>query len=220
MPDDVGGKPFPDGEEPDSHRHGGADDEFASVVFDEEFVRSAAVHEPSAAERMLAAERARAEADAARARAGGGPADDDPRDDVFEGYEGPDGYEGHGPDGRPATGQPSARPGEWHGLAHDLDPDDAYGPYGRYGTARGPYRGHARWHRPVAWLLAVLMGIGVVALAFAAVYRGASSGDRGDPAPPPATTGVDAPAAGRPGPLPSVSADSEPPVASAAPGRS
>ncbi len=205
MPDDVGGKPFPDGEEPESHHHGGADDPFASVVFDEEFVRSAAIHEPSAAERLLAADRARAEADAARARPVGGP--DEPYDEVPGGY---------GPDG---AGPPAGRPlGGLRGLAHDLDPDDAYGPYGRYGTARGPYRGHARWHRPVAWVLAIVMGIGVVALAFAAVYRGASSsGSRQSPAPAPATTGVDLPAADRQGPLPSVSADSEPPVASAVP---
>lgn len=190
MPDDVGGRPFPDGEEPDSHRHG--DDEFASVVFDEEFVRSAAVHEPSAAERMRAA----------RARSGGGPADD--------GYA-------------EVRGGPRAG-GAWYPLADDLDPDDAYGPYGRYGTWRRPYRGRPRWQRPVAWALCVLMGVGVVAFAFAAVYRGASSGDRREPAPPPATTGVDTPAPARQGALPpsvrpSVSADSQAPVASAVPRR-
>ncbi len=195
----MGGRPFPDGEEPDSDRHGGADDPFASVVFDEEFVRSAAIHEPSAAERRLAAERARAEADAARARPGGHPADDEPYEAV------PGGPAGYHP----------GRFGEPLGLARNLDPDDAYGPYGRYGTARGPYRGHARWHRPVAWVLAVVMGIGVIALALTAVYRGTSSGNRQSPAPPPATTGVDAPAGARQGPLPSVSADSEPPVATA-----
>lgn len=196
MPDDVGGGPFPDGEEPESHHHGGADDPFASVVFDEDFVRSAAIHEPSAAERLLAADRARAEAEAARGRAGGGSAEDDTR-----------GVAGHRPGG----------PGELHSLTRDLDPDDAYGPYGRYGGWRRPYRGRARWHRPVAWVLAVVMGIGLVALAFAAVYRSASSGPGRDPAPPPATTGVDAPVSGQPGPLPSVSADSRPPAASAAP---
>ncbi|MEX2981582.1 hypothetical protein [Streptomyces sp. C36] len=206
MPDDVGGRPFPDGEEPDSHRHGDADDAFASVVFDEEFVRSAAIHEPSAVERMLAADRARAEADAAWTRAGGGSADDDPYDDD----------RAVGPAGGLA-GPHADRLGELHGLARDLDPDDAYGPYGRYGIVRGPYRGHARWHRPVAWVLAVVMGIGVVALAFTAVYRGASSGKGQEPAPPPARTGVDAPVGERQGPLPSVSADSEPPVASAVP---
>ncbi|MEU8545532.1 hypothetical protein [Streptomyces roseoverticillatus] len=211
MPDDVGGQPFPDGEEPDSNRSGDdRDDPFASVVFDEEFVRSARIREPSAVERMLAADRARAESETSqsapspRSRSGGGPADDDL--DVYE-----DGFGGALPGYHPG------RAGPWPTLTHDLDPDDAYGPYGRHGGPRRPYRGHARWHRPVAWVLAVVMGIGVVALAFAAVYRSASSGNRPSSDPPPATTGVDAPAGSRPGPLPSVSADSEPPVASAAP---
>ncbi|GAA4959816.1 hypothetical protein GCM10023238_28360 [Streptomyces heliomycini] len=39
-------------------------------------------------------------------------------------------------------------------------------------------------------MLALVMGIGMVALAFSAVYRGASS-HRQDPAPPPTTTGVE-----------------------------
>ncbi|MGW3628461.1 SCO2584 family spore wall biosynthesis protein, partial [Streptomyces sp. NPDC000880] len=57
MPDDVGGKPFPDGWEPDDDR-GGADEDFASVVFDEDFVRAAEIHEPTAVERLLAAAQA------------------------------------------------------------------------------------------------------------------------------------------------------------------
>ncbi|MFI9718306.1 hypothetical protein ACIHFE_01425 [Streptomyces sp. NPDC052396] len=198
MPDDVGGKPFPDGEEPESHGHGGADDPFASVVFDEEFVRSAVIHEPSAAERLLAADRARAEADAARPRPAAGSAEDDP-------YDGPR--------------QAPLGPGELPGLTDGLDPDDAYGPYGRYGSWRRPYRGRARWHRPVAWVLAMVMGIGVIALAFAAVYRSASSGERRDPSPPPATTGVDTAATGQPGPLPTVPDGTGAPAASAAPHR-
>ena len=40
-------------------------------------------------------------------------------------------------------------------------------------------------------MLALVMGIGMVALAFTAVYRGAA-GNRQDQVPPPATTGVDA----------------------------
>ncbi|MEU7042968.1 hypothetical protein AB0A77_18140 [Streptomyces varsoviensis] len=195
MPDDAGGRPFPDGEEPESqdHGHGGAEDPFASVVLDEDFVRSAKIHEPSAIERMLAAAQSR--------RALSPPADEDAYDETCE--------EGRG---RP-------RPGAGHGAvdASDLDPDDAYGPYGRYGVLRRPYRGHARWHRPVAWALAVLMGIGVVALAFTAVFRGASSNSRQGPAAPPATSGVDSPAKEHPAPLPSVSAELEAPVASAAP---
>ncbi|GAA0498379.1 hypothetical protein [Streptomyces olivaceiscleroticus] len=222
MPDDVGAGPFPDGGEPDEHhhgKHGEADarsprgdegDEFAAVVFDEEFVRSALIHEPTAVERMVAAAQARAESEAGRGRplpageAGGGP----------EGREGPGGPAG-APDGRQA--------GEFL----------AYSPYGPYGGALRPYRGTARWHRPIAWVLAVLMGIGMVVLAFTAVYRGAA-GRTQSPAPPPATTGVDgrpptarigqAPASsaerGGPAPpvvLPSASADSGPPSASAVP---
>jgi len=173
VPDDVGGRPFPDGWEPDDDR-GGADEDFASVVFDEDFVRSAEIHEPTAVERLLAAAQARAEAEAARARARGTSADEDLYDD------------GYGPD---PTGE--------FGYGRDPDDeqyvpglDDAFGPYGTHGGALRPYRGQARWHRPVAWMLALLMGIGMVALAFAAVYRGASA-NRQDRVPPPATTGID-----------------------------
>ncbi|MFD5427805.1 hypothetical protein [Streptomyces sp. NPDC127084] len=175
MPDDVGGRPFPDGREPDDDR-GGADEDFASVAFDEDFVRAALFHEPSAAERLVAAAQARAEAEAARARAGAGSADDELYDDGY----GPGGaygydrlYDAYGADDR--------------GL-HDLDP------YGPHGGALRPYRGTAHWHRPVAWVLALVMGIGMVALAFGAVYRGASA-NRQDSVPPPATTGVDQPSA-------------------------
>ncbi|MER5972358.1 hypothetical protein ABT112_21900 [Streptomyces sp. NPDC002055] len=201
MPDDVGGRPFPDGEEPDSHSHGAADDAFASVVFDEDFVRSARIHEPTAAERTLAAAQARAEAEAARARAGSGGADEDFYDDF-------------GPDGDP----------DFHRDGIDGPPrdpeDDLYGPYGRYGGSLRPYRSPARWHRPVAWLLAVLMGMGMVALAFAAVYRGAA-GSRQEPAPPPATSEVEGPSVGQlpeqPGGLPSATAGTAAPTASAVP---
>ncbi|MEU3302422.1 hypothetical protein ABZ729_21745 [Streptomyces sp. NPDC006678] len=175
MPDDVGGRPFPDGWEPDDDR-GGADEDFAPVVFDEDFVRAAAVHEPSAVERLLAAAQARAEAEAARARAGGGPADDELYDD------------GYGPAGEY---------GREHGYGDD-DPDGLgrdQDPYGPHGGSLRPYRGAARWHRPVAWVLALVMGIGMVALAFTAVYRGAAA-NRQDRVPTPATTGVDAPSKG------------------------
>ncbi len=163
VPEDVGGTPFPDGWEPDDdHDHGVTDEEFASVVFDEDFVRAAAVHEPSAVERLLAAAEARAEAseaEAARRTRARGERPDDP----YPGY-------GH----HPGTDDPD----------EDLDPLDR--PYG----APGAYGRQARWHRPVAWVLAVVMGVGMVALAFAAVYRGSSSGG-GSPqqAPPPASTG-------------------------------
>jgi hypothetical protein len=175
VPDDVGGRPFPDGWEPDDDR-GGADQDFASVVFDEDFVRSATIHEPSAVERLLSAAQARAEAEAARARSCGGAAEDE----LYEELYGRDGA--YGPE---------------HGYDSEYDPDDpdAYaGPYGRHGGALRPYRGTARWHRPVAWLLALLMGIGMIALAFTAVYRGAAN-SRDDRVPQPARTGIDKPGA-------------------------
>nr|WP_237492084.1 hypothetical protein [Streptomyces sp. YIM 132580] len=197
VPDDVGGKPFPDGGEPDDDR-GGADKDFASVVFDEDFVRAATVHEPTAVERLLAAAEARAQADAARARRNRRPTDGE--------------YGSHG-----------------RSRAHhdpqdlDYDPDDgddadpgAHGP--------GGYRGAARWHRPVAWLLALVMGVGMVALAFSAVYRGASA-NRQDPVAP-VTSGVDQPgaippAAGEePGAMPPSVVDRSRPTVSATPSAS
>ncbi|MEW1636666.1 hypothetical protein AB0469_21605 [Streptomyces sp. NPDC093801] len=158
MPDDVGGKPYPDDGEPDDDR-GGADQDFASVVFDEDFVRNAEIHEPSAAERQRAADRARAEAEAARV-AGGWAGEDD--------YGHADGY---------ALDDPA-----WEG-GHYGYPE---GPYGAYGGSLRPYRGRAGWLRPVAWVLAVVMGLGMVALAFSAVYRSAAG--EADPAPAPAST--------------------------------
>lgn len=173
MPDDVGGRPFPDGWEPDDDR-GGADEEFASVVFDEDFVRAAEVHEPTAVERLLAAAQARADADAAGAR-GGPPPDDDP----------------YGP------GAPAPRDG------HDDDPYGPHDPYGPYGGSLRPYRPGTHWYRPVAWLVALLMGLGMVALAFTAVYRSSSGGrDEQIPAPASSDVGPDSapPTAGRSAP--------------------
>ncbi|MFF7255136.1 SCO2584 family spore wall biosynthesis protein [Streptomyces microflavus] len=189
MPDDVGGKPFPDGWEPDDDR-GGADKDFASVVFDEDFVRAAVVHEPTAVERLLAAAEARAQADAARARRTRRP-----RDGEHGSYGGSRAY--HDP----------------QDLDYDPEYDDGAepGPYGQDGGPR-PYRGAARWHRPVAWLLALVMGVGMVALAFSAVYRSASA-HRQDPVPPPVTSGVD-----QPGAVPSAPAVHPRPAVSATPG--
>ncbi|MEU6951010.1 hypothetical protein [Streptomyces sp. NPDC045714] len=192
MPDDVGGKPFPDGWEPDDDR-GGADEDFASVVFDEDFVRSAPVHEPTAVERLLAAAEARAENDAARARRSR-RADDD----AYDPYGGPRGY--HDPQDLDYD------PGQ--GIGDDAC---APGPYGRHGGSLRPYRNSARWHRPVAWLLALVMGVGMVSLAFTAVYRGGSN-NRQDQVPPPVTSGVD-----KPGAAPSASADYSRPTVSAEP---
>jgi hypothetical protein len=198
VPEDVGGTPFPDGWEPDDDRdRGGADEEFASVVFDEDFVRAAVIHEPTAVERLLAAAQARAEAseaEARRARTRGTRGDD-------ERYE-----DGFGPDDR----------GDF-GHDPDLDDTDALeGRYGAPGTYGRPYGKQTRWHRPVAWILALVMGIGMVALAFTAVYRGASSGHQDQP-PPPASTGLEQGQDKVTGTGPSASADSAQPALSAVP---
>ncbi|MEU2776053.1 hypothetical protein ABZ646_24745 [Streptomyces sp. NPDC007162] len=175
VPEDVGGTPFSDGWDPDDdHDHGMSDDEFDTVVFDEAFVKAAVIHEPTAVERLLAAAQARAEASEAEARRAHGRG---------ERYD--DGY------------------GSEFGSAGDLDdPDDTDVLEDRYG-ATGTYGKHVRWHRPVAWLLALVMGIGMVALAFAAVYRSASSGGNRDQLPRPSSTGQEQGTAA----APSVSAD-------------
>lgn len=137
----MGGRPFPDGDD-----HGGADGEFAHVVFDEAFVQAAVFHEPSAHERMLAAART----DTLRA------AYDEPAELAEHDDDDPE-----------------------QGL--DGEYDELYAQRSRH------YRGHVRWHRSVAWVLAVVMGVGVVALTFAAVYRGAGAGRQ--PSVPPVPTG-------------------------------
>jgi hypothetical protein len=180
VPDEAGGQPAPNGEEPDEGRGAEADDAFASVVLDEAFVRAAQVHEPTAAERILAAAQSHAETEAVHTHEDGyvyGPADLDDLDDLDGrgGY----GYGAHTPFGYEHEDE----------YEHGADYGYAYG-RGLYGDRPPPYRGHMRWQRPVAWVLAVVMGIGVVALAFTAVYRGAS-GDAREPSPPPASTGVD-----------------------------
>ncbi|MFD7299201.1 hypothetical protein ACFV9W_38485 [Streptomyces sp. NPDC059897] len=190
VPEDVGGSPFPDGWEPDDdHDRGGWDEEFASVVFDEDFVKAAEVHEPTAVERLLAAAQARAEAQEAESRrARIRPAPDD------EFYDEADGY------GR-------AEDGEFGGYGDESDEL-----YEEELDREGRPAGGVRWRRPVAWALALLMGIGMVALAFTAVYRGASSGSQ-DEVPPPATTELEKNVPGSP----SASADYSQPAVSAVP---
>ncbi|MBC9726765.1 hypothetical protein H8R17_18260 [Streptomyces sp. TRM68367] len=187
VPEDVGGTPFPDGWEPDDdHDRGVSDEEFASVVFDEAFVRAATVHEPTAVERLLAAAQARAEASEAEARRSHA------RGERYDDGYGPDDHDDH------------------DDFGHDPeldDPDDVYGYDRRY--APGPYGRQVRWHRPVAWMLALVMGVGMVALAFAAVYRGASSEGSRDQVPtPPASTGLEQGG----GASPSASAEYSPPA--------
>ncbi|UED86485.1 hypothetical protein [Streptomyces profundus] len=92
MPDDVGGPPFPDGDGPDSQNSGAAEEAFAAVVLDEDFVASAAIHEPSAAERMRLA--------------GVEPSDAEPSEAMDEGisfYRDPD-LDPGGLDGLPVRG--------------------------------------------------------------------------------------------------------------------
>ncbi|WP_445400972.1 SCO2584 family spore wall biosynthesis protein [Streptomyces sp. LE64] len=182
MPEDVGGTP-PDGGQPDDRDHGGADGEFASVVFDEDFVRAARVREPSAEERLLAAAEARSDAE-------GRPGSRGAADDF--------GDEEH------------ALAREVFGQGRDFDPDDRYArdvleeSYGRSDA----FMGHARWPRRLAWVLALVMGIGMVALAFAAVYRGAAGG-RQDPAPRPSSTEWER---SQPARTPGAAASSPPPL--------
>ncbi|MGD9482989.1 hypothetical protein WDH52_06950 [Streptomyces sp. TRM70308] len=264
MPDEAKGRPSSDGDEPDHREHGGADDAFAPVVFDEDFVRAATLHEPSAAERALAAAQARAEAEAAAREDAYGHQPDEGHDEV-------DGHEAdrpHGAEDHDVFGPPDAWPGyrarygrdapprrpdvvePYEGLDARGAPDhhggyDGYGSYDgphgydRYGdggladfggvTGFGGFGGHdgdgghggprgdgggpgsgemrhrcggyaprargrparhrapVRWQRPVAWVLAVVMGVGVIAMAFAAVHRGAS-GQREEPRQPPSST--------------------------------
>lgn len=186
--DEVTGQPFEDGEEPEDRDHGAADDGFAAVVFDEDFVRAAKIHEPTAAERMLAAAQSRAENE------------QPPADETY----GPGGF-GPGPfrlgwGFSEAERQESLDEPRYGGHAEDgytgFRDERDYREYAAYQEFRDSedtpgYRGgQVRWHRPVAWVLAVVMGVGVVAMAFAAVYRGGSA-EREEPAPPPATSELD-----------------------------
>ncbi|WP_151773194.1 SCO2584 family spore wall biosynthesis protein [Streptomyces abyssomicinicus] len=209
MAEDVGGTPFPDGGGPDDDQNRGTpDDEFAPVVFDEDFVRAAPVHEPTAVERLVAAAQARAEASEAeaarRARAGGPRPEDDrhdeaPRPDdlglahdpLTHGHLAGDPTRPGDPGGHPAghvarTGQDPSGPGPRGG---DAAADFAPGLFGRPGGSVRP----GRWHRPVAWVLALVMGMGMVALAFTAVQRGAA-GQTGQVPPPVSTRPTPAPA--------------------------
>ncbi|MEE1938150.1 hypothetical protein V1L54_01735 [Streptomyces sp. TRM 70361] len=201
MPEDVGGQPYPNGEEPEDRDRTAADDAFASVVFDESFVRAAPVHEPTAAERILAAAQSAQETEAAVAyeeQYGYRPLRDDPEGSDHD----PDADEDEGRYGRYRYGrvefvdrvdyveyvEDAEYPQDAGFAAYTEDYEDCED--GHHGHARRSYRGHARWHRPVAWVLAVVMGVGIVGLAFAAVYRGAAGHRQQPPTPPPATTGV------------------------------
>ncbi|MBQ1088195.1 hypothetical protein [Streptomyces sp. B93] len=178
VPEDVGGTPFPDGWMPDDDHDRGVSDEEFAPVVFDEAFVRAAVVHEPTAVERLLAA-AEARAEASEAEARRAR----PRGERYDDPYGP-GEFGHDPEYDPDD--------------PDAFEDDHYGPYGK----------QVRWHRPVAWVLAVVMGVGMVALAFAAVYRGAASG-RQDQVPPPATTGLEQGGAVSP----SASADySQPPV--------
>ncbi|GAA2257769.1 hypothetical protein GCM10010430_47010 [Kitasatospora cystarginea] len=161
MAEDVGGSPNPDGAD-----HGGADDEFATVVLDEAFVRSAAVHEPSARERQLAAAEARFEPDTGLLGRGyemtvsgeGLPLELRPHPSLDDDRQYPDPWSAPGRAGRAARWRRRTR---------------SFGGYDPRRAGGGRYVAQQRWHRPVAWVLAVVMVVGVAAVAVAAIYRGA-----------------------------------------------
>jgi hypothetical protein len=128
---DARGPEPPDGppEFGDDPEHAG--DDWSSVVFDDHFVRAASIHEPTAAERQLAA----------------APTTPPPPADFGE-----DPYVLHEP-----------RTERGSGVSDDVWGDDFGGP------ARASW-----WRQSVAWVLAVLMGVGVVAMAVTAVAPGRS----------------------------------------------
>ncbi|WP_340561554.1 SCO2584 family spore wall biosynthesis protein [Streptomyces sp. GSL17-111] len=194
MPDEATGPPSFDDEGPDDRDHG-AENVFDAVVLDEDFIRAAVVHEPTAAERHRAAARARAEAEAAASR------------EEARGHGGPEGGHG-GPEGHPDDadddGFSSRYPSYDYLDSEDDDPfdDDAVRAhpnphYAEWAAGRSArHRAPVRWYRPVAWVLAVLMGVGAVAMALTAAQRGAPA-QREEPRNPPASTepdGLGAPA--------------------------
>ncbi|MGW1994064.1 SCO2584 family spore wall biosynthesis protein [Embleya sp. NPDC001921] len=155
MPESPGPE-FPDG--PDFPEF--SEDELSSVVFDESFVRAARVHEPSANERGAAVDPAPTPTPAAPERTDK-KAEQAERSDWFD-----DGaYPPDGEDPWRARTVSSSDPGPM--LPH-VPTWFAGEPWAR--AARG-----ARWRRGVAWVLALLMGVGVVAMAVTAVYRSGSS---------------------------------------------
>jgi hypothetical protein len=187
VPDDVGGPPFANGEGPESQDRGAADEAFAAVVLDEDFVEAAAIHEPSAAERILYAALERAESEAAGDPSYYPEPELDPglgeriAEYDIEAVEDPDDEEGR-----------FDRSDYTRYLPDDDDEDEmAYGAYTPYqAAASDPYAAPAaawrpgRWQRPVACVLAMVMGISVIAFALIAIQR-AGAAHRGDLTPVP-----------------------------------
>ncbi|GLW72216.1 hypothetical protein Kpho02_45150 [Kitasatospora phosalacinea] len=181
MAEDVGGSPYSDGAD-----HGGADDEFATVVFDENFVRSAAVHEPSALERQLAAAEARLEPEQAGAARSYEFTESAEFGEFAEFTEFAAGGEALPLELRPLPGgldEDRFYPDPWSGC--DRQERRTRRPRVRaFDPLRGGTVAQQRWHRPVAWVLALVMGVGLVALSVAAVYRGVGGGGQETPTRP------------------------------------
>ncbi len=163
VPDDVGGLPFPDGDRPDNQERGAADEVFTSVVLDDAFVQAAEIHEPTAAERILYAALERAESEAAAAQGLYGEHDDDEgrfdRSDYLRYL--PLDEEDEEPARTSEVAVPPPAPGPAIAGPAQSGPPPAWRP--------------VRWQRPVACVLAVVMGISVIAFALIAVQR---SGDQ------------------------------------------
>ncbi|GLW53179.1 hypothetical protein [Kitasatospora phosalacinea] len=169
MAEDVGGSPYSDGAD-----HGGADDEFATVVFDESFVRSAAVHEPSARERQLAAAEARLEPEQAGATRSYEFTESVELAESAEFAESAAGGEALPLELRPLPGgldEDRFYPDPWSGCDRQ-ERRTRRSRVRAFDPLRGGTVAQQRWHRPVAWVLALVMGVGLVALSVAAVYRG------------------------------------------------
>lgn len=171
MPESPGPE-FPDG--PDFPEF--SEDELSSVVFDENFVRAASVHEPSATERGAAIDSAPAPTSAAPERT----------DKKVERAERADWFDDgtYPPDGEdPWRARTVSSPESLSQSAHAHAPTWFAGePWARAARA-------TRWRRGVAWVLAVLMGVGVVAMAVTAVYRSGSSQSPGTPQNPSVDSG-------------------------------
>ncbi|UGQ09809.1 hypothetical protein LO772_23250 [Yinghuangia sp. ASG 101] len=146
---DARGPEPPDGPEDFGENPEHAGDDWSSVVFDDGFVRAATIHEPTAAERRLAALPPTPLTP--------------PRPTDF----GEDPYRLHDP--LPDDGVRAGAPDDVRGFEH--------GDFGR------PIGRTTWWRQSVAWVLAVLMGVGVVAMAVTAVAPGRSGQNAPSPQP-------------------------------------
>ncbi|MFE3200999.1 SCO2584 family spore wall biosynthesis protein [Embleya sp. NPDC055664] len=182
MPDSPGPE-FPDG--PDFPEF--SEDELSSVVFDESFVRAARVHEPSANERGAAIDAAPTPTAAAPERTDRTAEQADRSDWFDDGTYPPDGED---------PWRARTVPG------HDTEPMLPHVPAWFAGEPWAKAARTTRWRRGVAWVLALLMGVGVVAMAVTAVYRSGSSQGPTAPRQPSVGTGRSATTDNNPVPAP------------------